>query len=332
MNTGPAAAERRANRLLRWYRRSWRSRYGDEFVALLVDDMAERPRSISRTTDVVRGGVLARLSVSGLAGDDFQSTERLQAGVSTFALVPCLFLMFGLSVWSQLSVGWQWAPPDNGTTFAAMFLMYAGVVALGLATTFVLAALVLSAGHSSRARSPRSTITPMMVMVLSAVVLVLGSRYVGVRWPGTGGHAWMAQGIVPKGVASFCWALTMWVSSYWAHPGALGRFPVVEVAWMIISPVATLAFVAGLGVTLRRIELRAGFLTFIRAVVPLVSGAMIIFVAGACLWLVSGATRHPVLFHTGIIDDTSLACMVLALLAARAVGGRLQRYRRVETA
>ena len=43
-------------------------RYGDEFVQLLVDEISERPRSLSRTADVVRSGVIARLESAGLAG------------------------------------------------------------------------------------------------------------------------------------------------------------------------------------------------------------------------------------------------------------------------
>ena len=36
MNDESEAAVRRAARLLRWYPRDWRSRYGDEFAELLI--------------------------------------------------------------------------------------------------------------------------------------------------------------------------------------------------------------------------------------------------------------------------------------------------------
>jgi hypothetical protein len=59
-------ARTRAERLIRWYPKAWRSRYGEEFAELLIDDITERPRSTARTLDVARGGILARLAAAGL--------------------------------------------------------------------------------------------------------------------------------------------------------------------------------------------------------------------------------------------------------------------------
>src|SRR6202030_2664616 len=61
-------AARRAALLLRCYPRAWRDRYGDEFAELLIADLEERPRSTSRTLDVARGAIVARLADVGLAG------------------------------------------------------------------------------------------------------------------------------------------------------------------------------------------------------------------------------------------------------------------------
>src|SRR5206468_3017335 len=57
----------------------------------------------------------------------------------------------------------------------------------------------------------------------------------GNGWPGTGGHPWARTGLVPGGVAAFCWACTLSVSSFWAHPGALAAFPAAELTWMALS-------------------------------------------------------------------------------------------------
>lgn len=57
-----ARAERRARRLLRWYPKRWRARYGDEFTQLLIDDISDRPRSWHRTANVVQNGVALRLT------------------------------------------------------------------------------------------------------------------------------------------------------------------------------------------------------------------------------------------------------------------------------
>ena len=47
MSAGRPSAERAA-RLLRWYPRPWRERYGAEFTELLISDIEERPQSVRR--------------------------------------------------------------------------------------------------------------------------------------------------------------------------------------------------------------------------------------------------------------------------------------------
>ena len=61
-------AERHAARLLRWYPRPWRERYGEEFAALLMEEWAVRPRSPGRSANVMASGLVARLSGAGLTG------------------------------------------------------------------------------------------------------------------------------------------------------------------------------------------------------------------------------------------------------------------------
>ena len=60
-------ADRRARRLVRWYPKEWRARYGEEFTQLLIDDIDERPRSWRRTFDVARGGLAAQIAHRPLA-------------------------------------------------------------------------------------------------------------------------------------------------------------------------------------------------------------------------------------------------------------------------
>ena len=93
--------ERRAARLLRWYPKGWRDRYEEEFVELLISDMAERPRSLSRTLDVARGGIVARLADAGLCG--FPAAEIAWMAASPLAL--------GGAIWAVAAARWasRWA-------------------------------------------------------------------------------------------------------------------------------------------------------------------------------------------------------------------------------
>ncbi len=107
---GPAP---RAARLLRWYPKAWRSRYGEEFTGCLIAEIDEPPQSWSRTADVIRGGIVARLADTGLCGCAPQAAAQVRASLASLACCTAVFLAFGGAMWSQLTIGWQWAEPDT---------------------------------------------------------------------------------------------------------------------------------------------------------------------------------------------------------------------------
>ena len=119
-------ATQRADRLLRWYPRPWRDRYGAEFTELLIADISERPRSARRSLDVMRGGIRARLADAGLAGFPLplatadsaatsastleQARQRqVSASLGSFSCALGGFLVFGSALWSQLLISWQFS-------------------------------------------------------------------------------------------------------------------------------------------------------------------------------------------------------------------------------
>ncbi len=148
MSRSVESAERRAERLARCYPRGWRTRYGEEFVQLLIDDIGERPFSLSRTADVVRCGLGARLTASGLAGEGLGAERQLRASLGLAGCSLAVFLAFGIGVWSQLTIGWQWSAPSASATRVAMLLMSAAVLGFML--------LALLARSRCCARLPRA--------------------------------------------------------------------------------------------------------------------------------------------------------------------------------
>jgi len=50
-----------ARRVLRWYPRSWRRRYGDELVALLEDMFGDEPLSVGCRMSMFRSGTIERI-------------------------------------------------------------------------------------------------------------------------------------------------------------------------------------------------------------------------------------------------------------------------------
>jgi hypothetical protein len=148
------------------------------------------------------------------------------------------------------------------------------------------------------------------------VVFILGSVHFGHGWPGTGGHLWAERGLVPDAVARFSWAATLWVTSYWAHPGALSAFPAPEVVWMAASPLALIAIAAGVRGTLRGTRLSPRVLRLEAWLGGGAAATMAVFLAGAGSWIVSGGPAPRGLFRVGLIDALALAAMTAALALA----------------
>ena len=85
---------RRAESLLRWYPREWRARYGDEFSELLITQIAEQPRSSTRTVDVAIGGIMARLAALGLSGTTVDPLDQPRRSLVTSGCALAVFLTF----------------------------------------------------------------------------------------------------------------------------------------------------------------------------------------------------------------------------------------------
>jgi hypothetical protein len=318
--------EARAARLLRWYPPAWRARYGDEFAELLIAEFAEQPRSWRRTADVVRGGLLARLTGTGLTSHQLEPSQQARAGLATTACALAAFLAFGTAMWAQLTIGWEWAPPDAALTRFAMVAMSAAVLLLGLLALLAVLPVTWCAARRALGSPGRRLRGPVLLAFLGAVVLAAGSHHFQNAWPGTGAHYWAQRGLVPVpgGVAAFSWAATLSVSSYWAHPAALAAFPAAEVAWMAVSPLALTAMAVGIAGMVRRLDLAPGLLRYEAWLACSAAVGMVVFLAGACCWVLAEGSS-PGLFHAGAIDVGSLAVMMLALSVARRATGRTRR-------
>lgn len=314
MTGQPAALTRRAHRMLRWYPASWRDRYGEEFTELLIADLAERPRSWRRSADVARSGLLSRLASAGLSSHPLDPVLAARASLATLACSSAVFLTFGAAMWAQLAIGGQWAPMRAGPDRVAVTVMSVSIwpfaVLVALATIPV-AWTVLTAAARGRGRGLRR---PLTLIAIGMVVLVIGGRHFGNGWPGTGGHWWPYQGLVPGGVAAFAWACTLSVTSYWAHPGALASFPGLELAWMAVSPAAMGCLVTGAAQLVRRLELSPRMLRYEAWVASAAGVSMAAFLSGALCWVTEGEPGPHGLFHAGVIDVAGLAVMTAALI------------------
>ena len=99
----------RVARLLRWYPREWRDRYGDEFEAVLCSSLSDGKGGLRLSLDVVREGLVARLEGAGFLGRWAPPLERARASVVTFVLAVVGFLT-STAVLAYYATGWQRAP------------------------------------------------------------------------------------------------------------------------------------------------------------------------------------------------------------------------------
>ena len=320
MRVDVRSVRRRATLLSRWYPREWRRCYGDEFLELLVDDLQERPHSLSRSLDVARNGLLARVAVAGLGGRSLHPDKDGRRSLAAFVCAAALFVTVALAIWAQLTIGWQWSAPDTVATTAAMFIMTVAVAALGAACVACAVPVACLAVRNLAKRRSMETVRPLTLVVIGLTALILGTHHFANGWPGTGGHPWAHQGIVPGGVAAYAWASTLFLSSYWLHPAALTNFPAVEVAWMFACPLALASVIVGVAKLVRRLEFSNRILRFERAMGVIGASAMALFLNGSALWIFDGGPGPRDLFHIGAIDVMELVVLVASLaLAGRAV-------------
>ena len=304
----------RARRLLGWYPKEWRSRYGEEFVELLVADMEERPHSLHRSFDIVRSGIEARSASAGIGGHALDPDDSPRRSLIAIGGALSTFIVFALAMWAQLTIGWQWSPPNTESTSLAMFVMSGAIVAVGVLCLASALPVIWSIGRTVWRGGARNLLLPLLLTVGGAAILIVGTHHFANGWPGTGGHAWSRQGIVPGGVAAYAWASTLFVTSYWAHPTALGGFPASEVAWMIVSPVALATVLVGLAKIVRRLDLSPRVLHYESRLAIAITLAMATFFTGAGMWVFDGGPGPRNLFHIGAIDMIDLGAITLAMV------------------
>jgi hypothetical protein len=300
---------RRAAQLLRWYPRSWRDRYGAEFAELLLADFAEQPRNWRRGIDVASHGLLARLADAGLM-------SRRPPPEQPLATVGCALAAFGVlavAMLAQLATGWQWVSPGSSYVTGAtlvMTLAAAGIGLIGLGAVVPVSWQILVAV----ARRNERVMRPAGLALGCGVALALGAKHFQNSWPGTGGTG-AEHGLVPGGMAAFGWASTLSVTSFWAHPGLLGRFPAAELAWMMLSPVAGIALAGALVTTVRRLSLPRRLVGYLGRLARGAWWASAAFAAGAAMWML-GRSSTAGLFRPGLVDGAELVIMMLALAVA----------------
>jgi len=314
----PTADLARARRLLLWYPRGWRFRYGEEFAELLIDERAELGPTWRCTVNIAATGLRARLAAAGLTDHPVDPEAAARAGLATMAISAAAAILAGALMWSQLAIGLQWSVPAADRITQAIDLMSAALLALAAAAVLTCAPAAWVAVTAARRGQACGLRRPAIMSAGGALVLVIGGLHFASGWPGTGGHLLAHQSLIPGRVAAFGWAATMWITSYWAHPKELAEFPAAELAWMALSPVATGCLVFGIAQVLRRIQMSARMFRYEMWIGHLALAGLVAFLCGALCWLSLSGGESGRLFLAGTIDRGGLAVLAISVIAGAA--------------
>jgi hypothetical protein len=206
-----------------------------------------------------------------------------------------------------------------GTSAAIIALLALGVLAALPVLATVTARLAAPGSWARRARLA----VPAITLIAALTALVIGGRSLENNWIGTGG----LHSPVPGGLAAFIWAVTLFVSAYWAHPGTLATFPSAERAWMEVSPLVLAVAVASAVVLVRRAGLSPRLARFEARLGLACCVVMTAFLAQCAAWLAAEGplAGRSALFHAGWVNVASTAVLALTLTAAVAAARTARR-------
>jgi hypothetical protein len=94
------------NTLLRWYPAEWRARYGDEFAAMIEDDLAGKPATLRYRQSIAWSGIREHLREIGFLGNSGSPRERMRDGVLTVLCAFALFIVSGVG-FAKVSEHWD---------------------------------------------------------------------------------------------------------------------------------------------------------------------------------------------------------------------------------
>lgn len=92
--------------MLRWYPAGWRARYGDEFAAMIEDDLGGKAPTLRFRWSIARAGFNERLRAAGLVGDSLPPAERVRGGAFTVLGAFALFVIPGVG-FAKVSEHWD---------------------------------------------------------------------------------------------------------------------------------------------------------------------------------------------------------------------------------
>lgn len=298
--SGNPVAMRRARRLLRWYPKSWRDRYGEEFADHLEQEFADRPIDLPRAYNIAYKGVVARVGDIGLAYSTLNAERRNRASVGT-TVVPMIFVaVLALNFWSRAMGLWsgrRYHPiPVSLTT--GILTIAEGLILILLAA--IIGLIVIGAIRDLRHHRARPLVGPLVLAAGSGAFLLYCLRWVpqelyryahGVN--GRPGIGLSQPGRALAALGQTAWDTTQsWVAPWNMSSQNSTSFKVET----FLFPVALLFFGLAIALLVRRIQLNQGMVRLIVGAVTLLGTLTGVFLVTYVMWLIFGGPSGNELF------------------------------------
>jgi hypothetical protein len=169
------------DRMLRWYPGSWRARYGDEFAALIEDDLDGGRPTLRLRASLVRAGLYERGRGAALIGRSCPADERERAGSLVVLAAWTAFVVAG-SAFAKASEHFaESLPPSTssvarGADTAVLALAAVGAALVVAGAVAAAPALVrhLRTGGWPQLKRPVVRATVLTVATVAGLVLMVG--------------------------------------------------------------------------------------------------------------------------------------------------------------
>lgn len=314
------SSTRRAQRLLKWYPLTWRDRYGDEFIDLMEQEIADVPHSARRTLNVIYKGSTTRLRLAGVVGPALESHDQTRASMALIFVFSTMFALLAFDFWSIAMLSWNSMASDPSSLAVSLWtgavtvfigILFALVVAI-FATLLCSAVKKIAKGGARRLLGPLSLVVSCVVYLLFSLRAIL--RFVISR----DGVEWTHPGLAVKQLAGATDAVTSTVNWIWGSPrdnmwiGANFMYAMI--------PVVLLALSLGVAALIRRTEFSVVATRLGRVALILMASAMVLFVVSYFGLIAASSQDLGLPFNQQLSSATLLTeFVVMALLALASV-------------
>ena len=256
-------------RLLRWYPRAWRDRYGDEFLIFMQDSFGRDKPPLAARLSIVAGGVRERSRRSGLSGDSVPPTDRVQAGV-LMVLVSWTAMVIAGASFAKMSEHFDSALPNGAEAHRLPDVLY----------TFIQTA---------------AGVAGLIVIAATGIALPAFLRYLRAGgWPSIRAHARRAAGctLLTAGLTA---PLLVWAHNLSAHQrnGGSAGYGALFVVWAALAVVTLVLWTVLAVVAARNVTFSRSVLAAEAGMAVAVALAIVGILAATSLWWALIALRAP---------------------------------------